>query len=281
MKQSRYSKKIVAAFSGRTAIVTGGASGMGRSLCLHLGLMGCRVFVADINAGGAAETASLIEQDCGEALAMELDVTDADAVDAAIHRVLSRWNRLDYYFNNAGIGVSAEMQDISTDLWKKVVDINLMGVIHGTRMAYSVMLEQGYGHIVNVASMAGLAPFPINIPYTASKFGVVGLTRAMQAEAAGRGIAVSLVCPGIVKTNFYRDIEVVNINRAEYTGRLPSRLMTPDRAAMAMLRGVAARKKLILFPFHARLVYYAYRFIPELFIQAMRFIAHEFRKLKK
>ena len=142
------------------------------------------------------------------------------------------------------------------------------------------MLRQGHGHIINVASMAGLAPFPVNIPYTASKYGVVGLTSAMQAEAVFHGIDVSLVCPGVVGTNFYTDLEVINADREKYTGGLPSNILDPDRAAMKILKGIAAKKKMILFPAHAYIVYYAYRFVPWLFIPLMKLLVKKFKELK-
>ncbi len=253
---------------------------MGRCLSIILAHYGCRVGVVDIDKIGADKTAALITDKGYDAFSHELNVTSYEAVNDVINKTISRWGRLDYYINNAGIGISAEMQDISIDQWRKVIDVNLIGVINGTSIAYGLMLKQGFGHIVNIASMAGFAPFPVNIPYTASKFGVVGLTKSLQAEAAIHGIKVSLVCPGVIKTNFYRDIIVINVDREEYTGKLPSYLLTPEQAARKVVKGIATGKKFIVFPFHARLLYQLYRFAPNLFMFLMKIIVLQFRKLK-
>jgi len=281
LKHRAMEMKFRKIFNGKVAFVTGGASGMGRSLCIRLGNNGCRVAVADINASGAVETASIITENGGTALAMGLDVSDYCAMERALRQVIEEWSGIDYYINNAGIGISAEMQDISIEQWRKTIDVNLMGVINGTALAYGQMVRQGHGHIVNVASMAGLAPFPVNIPYTASKYGVVGLTSALQSEAVFHGINISLVCPGVVGTNFYTDLEVVNVDREKYTGGLPSNILDPDKAAYKIMKGIAARKKLILFPMHAVFVYHAYRLAPALFNPLMWFLVKKFRDLKK
>ncbi len=163
------------AFKDKVAIVTGGASGIGRELCRQLGGHGATVIVADVNREGAEEAASSIAgSTAGRTRAALLDVTDAEEVRKLIQDTAAEFGRLDYMFNNAGIASGGEMRDMDWEHWRRMLDINLMGVIYGARAAYSVMVEQGFGHIVNTASGAGLFPIANSTPYVTTKHGVVG-----------------------------------------------------------------------------------------------------------
>ncbi|HOD15419.1 MAG TPA: SDR family oxidoreductase [Spirochaetota bacterium] len=268
-------------YNNKTVFVTGGASGIGRALCLALAGRGASVTVADVNGDAAAGVAEEIAATGGHARACTLDVSDEGAVYGAVEAAVAEGGRLDYYFNNAGIGISADALDLDIGQWRKVFDVNLFGVLYGTMAAYAAMAKQGAGHIVNVASMAGFAPFSMNTPYTAAKYGVVGLTDALRHEAAARGVRMTLVCPGIVRTSFYDVMEVVGTDRSSYTGRLPRRLIGPDRAAAIILRGVAKNRRLILFPFHARALWWVKKFAPLLLDFMNRYVVREFRALPK
>ena len=186
-------------FKDKVAIVTGGASGIGRELCRQLGGHGATVIVADINREGAEEAASSIAGSTpGRARGVFLDVTQAEGVRKLIQDTATEFGRLDYMFNNAGIASGGEMRDMDWEHWRRMLDINLMGVIYGARAAYSVMVEQGFGHIVNTASGAGLFPIANSTPYVTTKHGVVGLSRSLRAEGADLGVKVSVVCPAMV-----------------------------------------------------------------------------------
>jgi NAD(P)-dependent dehydrogenase (short-subunit alcohol dehydrogenase family) len=117
-------------------------------------------------------------------------------VQALVSDLVARYGVLDYIFNNAGISVCADARDLEIAHWRKVIDVNLMGVVYGTHAAYQQMVKQGHGHIVNIASLAGLVPFPTNAPYAASKHAVVGLSLSMRTEGEALGVKVSAVCPG-------------------------------------------------------------------------------------
>ena len=155
-------------YNNKTVFVTGGASGIGRALCLALAGRGASVTVADVNGDAAAGVAEEIAATGGHARACTLDVSDEGAVYGAVEAAVAEGGRLDYYFNNAGIGISADALDLDIGQWRKVFDVNLFGVLYGTMAAYAAMAKQGAGHIVNVASMAGFAPFSMNTPYTAA-----------------------------------------------------------------------------------------------------------------
>ncbi|MCP4591902.1 MAG: SDR family oxidoreductase, partial [bacterium] len=188
-------------FQAKIAIVTGGASGIGQALCKELARRGAAsVVVADVNAEVAREVAEAITTAGGRARAAELDVTQAEAVQALVEQTVSEHGRLDYMFNNAGIAIEGEVRDMTLDQWRRIVDVNLWGVIYGTTSAYRVMVGQGFGHIVNTSSGAGLAPVALGTAYSATKHAVVGLSTLLRAEGAGLGVKVSVVCPGAIRT---------------------------------------------------------------------------------
>lgn len=193
-------EKQLKTYAGGVAIITGGASGIGRALGEELSERGCEVVLADLNIDEAAAVAADICARGGKATAQPLDVTDPDAVSSTVKDTWQRCGRLDYMFNNAGIALNGKFEDFEISHWRKVVEINLMGVVYGVKSAERYMSQQGFGHIVNTASFAGLFPWPTTIPYTATKHAVVGLSTAMRAELADSGIRVSVLCPGTIMT---------------------------------------------------------------------------------
>jgi NAD(P)-dependent dehydrogenase (short-subunit alcohol dehydrogenase family) len=237
------------AFRGRTAVVTGGASGIGRALGHALAARGARVVVADRDGAGAERVAA----ELGAAgTAATVDVTDDAAVGALVDRVVAAHGALDLMVNNAGISVGGDARDLTLDDWRGVLDVNLNGVVHGTRHALRVMAPQRSGHVVNMASAAGLLPFPTNVPYAASKHAVVGLSRSLRPEAAAYGVRVTAVCPSFVRTPIL-DSPLVGVDRAAAEVEIDRlRPLAPERAAELILGGVAANRALIVFPGYIR-----------------------------
>lgn len=156
-------------FKDKVAIVTGGGSGIGKALCESLARFGAKVVLSDINAASAKHAADTIHNQGGKAEGHALDVTDFHAFEAHVRATVESHGQLDFIFNNAGIATSAEFRDMELAHWRKVIDVNLNGVFHGSLLAYRQMVKQGFGHIVNLSSVEGVAPFPTTGSYVASK----------------------------------------------------------------------------------------------------------------
>jgi NAD(P)-dependent dehydrogenase (short-subunit alcohol dehydrogenase family) len=199
-------------FAAKVAIVTGGGSGIGAALCRELARRGAQVVVADINGEDAARVAAAIAGNGGRATASTLDVTREQDVRRLVEATATAHGGADYLFNNAGIGLGGDARDLSLDHWRRVLDVDLYGVVHGVLAAYPIMARQGSGHIVNTSSAAAFFPNPGNAPYCTAKHAIVGLSLSLRLEGADLGVKVNCVCPGFVRTNIYQNAGVVNMS---------------------------------------------------------------------
>lgn len=256
----------------RIAIVTGGASGIGRALSEELVKRGDHVVLADIDKDGAADVASMLSRiGPGSASAVELDVRDAEAV-ADVYRKTSVDNgRLDLVFNNAGVAVGGEVEELTAAHWDRVIDVNLKGVAYGVAAAYPIMVRQGFGHIVNTASVAGLIPVPLLVPYSATKHGVVGLSLSLRAEARQFGVKVTAICPSFVDTPMVHNPGPSDLPKTTMLERMEAmqderrmRAYPPHKLARTVIRGVDRNKPLIVAPLQAQVMWRLNRYAPGL-----------------
>jgi NAD(P)-dependent dehydrogenase (short-subunit alcohol dehydrogenase family) len=189
----------------KTALVTGAARGIGLAIASRLGSDGARVALLDLD-GAAAEAAA--KKVGGGAIALVADVTKASEVESAVSRVVQEWGRLDILVNNAGItGRSFPIWELSDEDWRRVIDADLTSVFLCCRAAIKVMLGQGSGRIINIASIAGKEGNPTLVPYSAAKAGVIGLTKALAKEVCTRGILVHAIAPAVVGTELLQQME--------------------------------------------------------------------------
>lgn len=217
--------------AGKTAVITGAASGMGRAFAERFADAGMNIVLADVEVPRLEEAAAAVAARGVETLAVPTDVSDAAAVDRLRDAALERFGRVHLVCNNAGVGGSLSGRHIDLDEWRWVLGVNLWGVVHGHRSFLPHLLEHGDGHIVNTASMAG--HFPGHGAYSASKWAVVAITEGLyqQLRAQGSTVGVSCLCPGWVAT----DIGTSDRNRPEWAA--PRGLAEPVDEEAARVRG--------------------------------------------
>jgi len=188
-------------------LITGAASGLGRSLALHMSGPEVKLMLTDRDVARLEATAREVRETGAVVLTQAMDVRDELAWGALCQRVVAEWGGLDVLVNNAGVADVGPLVDTQPHHWERQLEINLMGVVRGCRSFVQPMLEQGSGHIVNIASFAGLATAPGMIAYNTAKGAVVAFSESLQVELAGAGVGVSLVCPAFFRTDLTSSME--------------------------------------------------------------------------
>ena len=257
--------------TGKVALVTGGASGIGAALATELSGHGIEVWIADRQIAEAADLARRLTSAGGRAHALELDVRSFESFQSAMSAAVQQSGRIDYLFNNAGIGVGGEVDSYELADWTDVFDVNLRGVVHGIQAAYPIMIEQSFGHIVNTASMAGLITTAGQASYSASKHAVVALSKTLRVEARRHGVQVSVLCPGVIRTpiltggrygrNDLSDEDLLKMGEA-------LRPMAPEAFAKRAFRAVRAGRAIIVLPAWWKALWYVERLSPSLSMHA-------------
>ena len=246
-------------------IVTGAAGGMGQEFCKALLNRGCKVIGTDIDTEKLQDLNKTFK---AQALSknfsyISLDITNPKAVQQSFEELLKTHGRIDCLINNAGIMSSAPFEDYDLGNWKKVIDINLMGLIYCSHYAYQTMKKQGHGRIINVSSTAGITPVLMSTAYAASKHAVVGFTHSLRGEAKGSGINIHLVIPGLIDTEIFdRALDDVKSSSRHMADLVPIKKLPAHKAVSMIFAGVDKDKQEIIFPILNKIIVKAYRLFP-------------------
>lgn len=256
-------------FRNKNVLITGAGSGIGQATAMAFAMQGARLWLADVNDEGNQQTAKQINNLVGGvARTLHCDVSDLDSVKEAAKTVHADIEALDILMNNAGIGSGGRFLDTTPDTWKKVMDINVMGVLNGCHVFLPNMVARNKGgHVINTASAAGFIAMPDMPIYGASKFAVLGFTEALRGDMAAHGIGVSAICPGIINTPIVATSIMEGAMHDDRTQQkiqqfYKKRNYTPEQVAKAVLQAV--RKNIAVQPVSPEAwgMYYSKRFAP-------------------
>lgn len=228
---------------GRVAAITGAAGGIGRAIALELGKQGMDLALADVDEPGMQAVAAELEGLGRRVLCVPTNVTREEELQNLLERTVAELGSCHLMVNNAGVFNASPMLDASDEQWQRVIDINLWGVIRGSRIFGRHFVRQGEGHLVNTASAAGLFPTPGMCSYSTTKYAIVGFTQQLRWELASSGVGVTLLCPGVVKTRISMapgvGLEHVDMEKAL------SRAPTPEGLAKKVVRAVKKNRPLV------------------------------------
>jgi short-subunit dehydrogenase len=229
------------------------------------------VVLADLQIELAEEVAKEINTSGDKARAVKIDVANFPALEQLVQETVNRTGRIDYMFNNAGIAIIGSANHYGIEDWNYITDVNLSGVINGIQAVYNVMISQGFGHIVNTASVAGLMLTPGMVSYSATKHAVVGLSKSLRVEAANFGIRVSVFCPGFVRTAIFEGggkygRMLIDWSPEQQKGMMEMvdkyKPMDPNTFAEKALQSVAKNKAIIVVPSWWKLFWWIHRLFP-------------------
>jgi len=264
---------------GSKVLITGAASGIGRSTAVAMARLGSRLFLTDRNAKGLEETASLVLQNRGEVCASKvLDVTDYAAIKSWSEEIHRNFGPLDILMNIAGIALFALPEDMTHEHWKKVIDVNLWGPIHTIECFVPEMIRAKKGHIVNVASLAGLIGLPWHGAYSASKAGLVRLSEVLWVDLRQHNVGVTVVCPGAVDTPMKNAVEILGVDATsekfkETKARFTEHAVSPDKVADQIISAVSKNKFMVITSLDVRFFYYCKHHHPIIYHYILNYIS--------
>lgn len=260
-------------FPRRRAFVTGAGSGLGRALAVHLAREGWTLGVQDVNGAAADETLGQVQGAGGRGRTFVYDVSRADAMDGAAREFLAENGGADLLFNNAGVAAGGAIEQVPLADWEWIVGVNLWGPVHGCRAFLPAMLAERSGHLVNVASLAGLLFPPRMGPYNVTKSSVVALSETLRAELSGTGVGVSLVCPSFFPTDLAKSSRAEALVRGKVQRLMDSGEMSVEEVARVVLQCVAGGRFYILPQRDARFFWRMKRLAPLLHPKVARALA--------
>lgn len=260
-------------FKTNTVVITGAGSGFGRGLALEFARMGWKVAVSDIDLDRAEETVRLMDGN-GRGMAARCDVTRPEEVQALAGAVLREWGGVDIVINNAGVPVVGYMDKVSLEDWRFEIDVMLMSVIYGCRTFIPILKKQGGGHIVNVASSAGIVSLPEMAPYNVTKAGVISLSETLRGELRGSNIGVTVVCPTFFKTNLMDQARTTDERQRKMANAFFDRFSfgTVQSVTKATMKAIAKNRLYVLPQPDSKLYWLMKRMTPHTFYNVNGFL---------
>ena len=264
-------------FSGLNVFVTGAASGIGRATAEAVADAGGRLFLTDVQGDLLASVTGSIRERGGEVVVSDaVDLTDHEGVRRLAQRITDEHGAMDVVMNIAGISAWGTVMSLDHDTWRRQVEVNLMGPIHVIEELVPPMVEAGRGgHLVNVSSAAGIIGMPWHAAYSASKFGLRGVSEVLRFDLARHAIGVSLVCPGAVHTPLTGTVQIAGVDTTsprfrKVQARFHERAVSPEDAAAAILRGVRRNRYWVYTSPDIRLIHAVQRYLPPAYSLTMR-----------
>lgn len=248
---------------GKTALVTGAASGIGRAVALALAKEGARLYLLDVNVDGLKAVVADAEKFGVEAVGKKCDVSDGRQISGAVQFLLGKWGQLDILVNNAGLTYYGRTSEMSAENWDRLLAVNLLAPIQFTRELMPTLLRAPEAHVVNMASVLGLVGLARVTAYSTTKFALVGFSEAMRAEYVRRGVGFSAICPGLVNTNLFTSAPRAPMGNS---ARVPPKwfLTTPEAIARRTVRAIYKNQGVVVMQPYARLLYLVKRLTPGL-----------------
>lgn len=269
-------------FKNKIIVITGAASGMGRSMAIQLAAAGATVLISDINEAGLNETHKLIATSNGNCRAYKVDISDSEQIYAFSAQVLSEYKFIDVLINNAGIAIGeATLNEVPLADFEKLININLWGVIHHTKAFLDVMLTRPEAAIINTSSVFGLMGIPSQIPYCVSKFAVRGFSDSLRLELKGTNVSVTCVHPGGIDTNIvsngihYKDKEETVAQFKKLV------IISADKAASIIIRAIQKKSKRVMVGPDAKVIRFMTQLSPSIVDNVILRRKNNFDKAKK
>ncbi len=252
----------------KVALVTGAASGIGQAISLKLAQEGSDIVIADLNEQGLLDTADQIRSLGRKALHVKTDISRREEVENLCSKAIEEFGRVDILINNAGVALYAELKDTDLSDWEWLMGVNLWGPVYTLHYLLPQMIERKSGHIVNISSWMGLLGGPANGAYAATKFGVVGLSETLRIEMAKFKIGVTVVCPGVVRTNIFNSLQIKGYstdvrNMPDFLG------ITPECISRRIVRAIKKNRTMVITGL-GKFAFGLKRISPTLALQVMR-----------
>jgi NADP-dependent 3-hydroxy acid dehydrogenase YdfG len=252
--------------SEQVIAITGGGSGLGRALARLYAKRGWRIAISDLSAERAADVAKELSEGGTDVLAQVCDIAKAQDLQTFVDDIVAKFGRIDVFVNNAGVAGSGSLEQTSFADWEWMIDIDLMGVVRGCKAVVPVLRKQGYGHVVNVASIAGVVAGPMMASYNVAKAGVISLSESLRKDLSGTGVEVSVVCPSFFTSDLHSTARTLNADQQRIVAKMINKATyTADDIAAIVAAAIDAKRFMVLPQKDAKLMWWFKRIAPERF----------------